>query len=142
MQGQRNSYVTRPEYLDLERHSETKNEYWNGEIYAMAGASPQHTLIAANIIISLGSQLKGRPCRVHTGDLRVKVNPTGLYTYPDIALVCGQPQYEDRQKDTLLKPTLVVEVLSKSTDATSLWQRSTKRWNGPVRTQPAGGCVP
>lgn len=106
MQGQRNSYVTRPEYLDLERHSETKNEYWNGEIYAMAGASPQHTLIAANIIISLGSQLKGRPCRVHTGDLRVKVNPTGLYTYPDIALVCGQPQYEDRQKDTLLKPTL------------------------------------
>ena len=73
MQQQQTSYITQQEYLELERQSETKNEYWNGEIYAMAGASPQHTLIAANIIISLGSQLKGRPCRVHTGDLRVKV---------------------------------------------------------------------
>ena len=89
----------------------------------MAGASPQHTLIAANIIISLGSQLKGRPCRVHTGDLRVKVSPTGFYTYPDIVIVCGQPKYEDRQKDTLLNPTVVVEVLSKSTE---LYDRGVK----------------
>ena len=118
MQRQHSSYITREVYLDLERQSETKNEYWDGEIYAMAGASPQHTLIAANIIISLGSQLKGRPCRVHTSDLRVKVSPTGLYTYPDIVIVCGQPKYEDRQKDTLLNPTVVVEVLSKSTEST------------------------
>lgn len=117
MEQQSSSLMTIPEYLDLERGSEAKHEYWNGEIYAMAGASPNHTLIAANIIISLGSQLKGKPCRVHTGDLRVKVNATGLYTYPDVVIICGQPRYEDRQKDTLLNPTVIVEVLSKSTEA-------------------------
>jgi Uma2 family endonuclease len=110
-------YVTSREYLELERQSETKHEYWNGEISAMAGASPNHTLIAANVIISLGTQLKGKPCRVHTGDLRVRVSATGLYTYPDIVIVCGLPRYEDRQRDTLLNPIVIVEVLSKSTES-------------------------
>ena len=80
MQQQQISYITQQEYLELERQSETKNEYWNGEIYAMAGASQRHTVIATNVIACLHFQLKGRPCTVHTGDLRVTVNPTGLYT--------------------------------------------------------------
>ena len=117
MHRQHNIYVTQQDYLDQERQAETKSEYWNGEIYAMAGASPRHTLIAANIIISLGSRLKGRPCTVHTGDLRVSIAQTGLHTYPDVVIVCGQPVYEDRQKDTLLNPAIVVEVLSKSTES-------------------------
>ena len=92
MQGQHNSYITRQEYLELERQSETKNEYWNGEIYAMAGASPDiHSSLPTSSLV-LDSQLKGRPCTVHTGDLRVKVSPTGLYTYPDIVVVCGQAE--------------------------------------------------
>lgn len=110
-------YVTPQQYLELERRAEAKSEYFNGEVYALAGASPRHTTIAANVIISLGLQFRGRPCTVHTGDLRVKVNPTGLYTYPDVVVVCGQPKFDDARKDTLLNPTLIVEVLSESTEA-------------------------
>jgi Uma2 family endonuclease len=117
MHRQQNLYVTPQEYLDAEREAEGKSEYWHGQIYAVAGASPRHTLIAANIIISLGSRLKGRPCQVHTGDLRVAVSSTGLYTYPDVVIICGQPKYEDYQKDTLVNPTILVEVLSKSTES-------------------------
>ena len=117
MQQQHSSYITRQEYLELERQSETKNEYWNGEIYAMAGASKRHTLIAANVIASLHFQLKGRTCSVHTGDLRVKVSPTGLYTYPDVVVMCDNPQYDDRVQDTVSNPSVVVEILSKSTES-------------------------
>jgi Uma2 family endonuclease len=76
MQRQHGFYVTEQEYLDLERQSETRHEYWQGEIYAMAGASRRHTLIAANVIACLHAQIKGRPCSVHAGNLRVKVTPT------------------------------------------------------------------
>lgn len=117
MQQQHFSYITHQEYLELERQSETKHEYWHGEIYAMAGASKRHTLIAANVIASLHSQLKGRTCSVHTGDLRVKVSPTGLYTYPDVVVMCDNPQYDDRVQDTVSNPTVVVEILSKSTES-------------------------
>lgn len=114
---QQKLYLTPQEYLELERQAETKSEYFNGEIYALAGASPRHTVIAANVIVSFGIQFKGRSCTVHTGDLRVKVNPTGLYTYPDVVVVCGPLRFDDAQKDTLLNPTLIVEVLSESTEA-------------------------
>ena len=117
MQQQQISTITQQEYLELERQSETKNEYWNGEIYAMAGASKRHTLIAANVIASLHSRLKGHPCSVHTGDLRVKVSPTGLYTYPDAVVMCDNPQYDDRVQDTVSNPTVIVEILSKSTES-------------------------
>lgn len=113
---QRQPYLTPQEYLDYERQAETKSEYYNGEMYALAGASPRHTVIAANVIATLHARFKGRPCTVHTGDLRVKVSPTGLYTYPDVVVVCGQPKFDDAQKDTLLNPTLIVEVLSESTE--------------------------
>lgn len=73
-------FITPEEYLALEREAETKSEYWRGEVYAMTGASPRHTLIVANVIISLGAQLRGRRCTVHASDLRVKVSASGLYT--------------------------------------------------------------
>ena len=110
-------WMSPQEYLDQERLATTKSEYFNGEVYALAGASPRHTAIAANVIAALHARFKGRPCTVHTGDLRVKVSPTGLYTYPDVVVVCGQPKFDDAQKDTLLNPTLIVEVLSESTEA-------------------------
>ena len=96
--------------------TEYKSEYLNGEIFAMTGASRKHNLIATNILVSLGQQLKGKPCEVHTSDMRLKVTATGLYTYPDVVAVCGDPKFEDAYVDTLLNPTLVVEILSESTE--------------------------
>ena len=84
----------------------------------MSGASREHNLIAGNILRETGSQLKDRPCEVYVSDMvRVGVNPTGLYTYPDVVAVCGEPDFEDSELDTLLNPTLIVEVLSPSTEA-------------------------
>jgi len=103
------------EYLALERKAECKSEYFNGEIFAMSGATPQHVLIVTNVVSELRGQLKSRPCTVYSTDLRLKVSATGLYTYPDVIVVCGEPQFDDDQKDTLLNPTLIVEVLSDST---------------------------
>lgn len=115
MSVQPKPYLTPEEYLAIERRAEYKSEYFNGEMFAMAGASPGHVLIVTNIVAELRGQLKQRPCRVYSADLRVRVSPTGLYTYPDVIVVCGQPQFADEQKDTLLNPTLIVEVLSEST---------------------------
>lgn len=103
------------EYLTLERQAEFKSEYYAGEVFAMAGASARHALIVFNIGGELRAQLKQRPCSGYTSDLRVRVNATGLYTYPDVVVVCGESQWADNQKDTLLNPTLIVEVLSEST---------------------------
>jgi Uma2 family endonuclease len=105
------------EYLTIERAAEYKSEYFAGEIFAMAGGSPSHNLIASNVIRELGTQLKRRPCKVYSSDQRVKVAATGLYTYPDVMVVCGKEQFDDEIKDTLLNPTLLVEVLSESTEA-------------------------
>lgn len=117
MQRQHKLYTTPQEYAALELEAETKSEYWNGEIYAMAGASPRHTIIAANVIAAFHVQLRGRPCSVHTGDLRVKVSPTGLYTYPDVVVVCGKARFDEIVPNTLLNPAIIVEVLSKSTES-------------------------
>lgn len=108
---------TPEEYLALERKAEYKSEYLEGQIYAMTGASREHNLIAGNVFREFGTQLRGRPCEVYTSDMRVKVSPTGLYTYPDVVAVCGEPRFEDAHVDTLLNPTLIVEVLSDSTEA-------------------------
>jgi Uma2 family endonuclease len=98
-------------YLEQERLSETKSEFIDGEVYAMTGASPAHNLVASNLIRELGNLLKRRPCRVYTSDQRVSVEQG--YLYPDVSVVCGQPQYFD--KDNLINPQLLVEVLSPST---------------------------
>ena len=108
-------YITPAEYLARERAAEFKSEYLNGEMFAMAGATREHVLVSGNVSRELGNQLRDRDCEVYQSDMRVKVSPTGLYTYPDVAVVCGEPQFEDAQLDTLLNPKLLVEVLSKST---------------------------
>lgn len=106
---------TPEEYLALERSSETKHEYFNGEIFAMSGVSFRHVLIVTNLVTALWSQLRQSPCRVVSTDLRVKVDPSGLYTYPDVIVLCDAPEFGDDQKDTLLNPVLIIEVLSEST---------------------------
>ncbi len=110
-------YYTPEEYLELEREAEYKSEYINGQIYAMSGASRQHNRIAFNLTTELGSQLKGQPCEGFGSDMRVKVSPTGMYTYPDITIVCGEPHFDEKQQDTLTNPTVIIEVLSPSTEA-------------------------
>jgi Uma2 family endonuclease len=108
--------MTPEEYLALERKAEYRSEYLHGEIFAMTGASRRHNLIATNAVISLGQQLKGKPCEVYASEMRVKVEATGLYTYPDVVVVCGEPNFEDDYLDTLLNPTVLIEILSKSTE--------------------------
>ncbi len=115
MSSQPKTFITPEEYLAIERKAEYKSEYFNGEMFAMAGASERHVLIVTNVVAELRGQLRRRPCTVYSTDLRVRVSPTGLYTYPDVVVVCGQPQFADDQRDTLLNPTLIVEVLSEST---------------------------
>jgi Uma2 family endonuclease len=110
-------YLSPEDYLALERSAEFKSEYFDGEIFAMVGASESHNLIVINTIRELSIQLKKRPCKVYANDMRVRVSPTGLFTYPDVMVVCGQAQFDDSHLDTLLNPTLIVEVLSESTEA-------------------------
>ncbi|MEA2575226.1 MAG: hypothetical protein QOH93_2524 [Chloroflexia bacterium] len=110
------SHYSPEEYLALERKSESRSEYVNGGIYAMSGASREHNLISLNIASELRSHLRSQPCEVYVSDMRVKVNATGTYTYPDVVAVCGEPEFEDAQVDTLTNPTVVIEVLSPSTE--------------------------
>jgi Uma2 family endonuclease len=115
MSVQAKQRISVEEYLAMERESNEKHEYLDGEVFAMGGASLNHTLIVTNVVIELGTQLRKRDCTVHSSDLRVKVSSSGLYTYPDVVVVCGEPQFDDQIKDTLTNPALIVEVLSEST---------------------------
>jgi Uma2 family endonuclease len=108
---------TAEDYLTLERNAPYKSEFHDGEIYAMTGASRQHNLIAFNIAGELRDQLKNRPCEAYISDMRVKAATARSYHYPDITVVCGTPQFEDAHVDTLLNPTVLIEVLSPSTEA-------------------------
>lgn len=108
---------TPEQYIELERKAPYKNEFINGQIYAMSGASRAHNLITGNTHREVSSQLRGRSCEAYVNDMRVKVAATGLYTYPDVAVVCGEIRFDDAQKDTLLSPTVLIEVLSPSTEA-------------------------
>lgn len=111
------SLLTEREYLALERKSEIRSEYIAGRVFAMSGASRRHNLIAGNLYREINTQLRGRPCEAYVSDMRVKVSPTGMYTYPNIAALCGEPRFEDTDGDTLLNPAVIVEVLSDSTEA-------------------------
>ena len=108
--------LTPEEYLAFERQSEIKNEFWHGEIFAMAGASEAHNLIITNVIGELRGQLKGHSCKVYPNDMRVSIPRSRMYTYPDVTVVCGKAEFDDRMRDTLLNPTLIIEVLSPSTE--------------------------
>ncbi|MDQ2731170.1 MAG: Uma2 family endonuclease [Armatimonadota bacterium] len=117
MSIQPHSYLTPEEYLAIEREAEFKSEYYNGQMFAMAGAKRRHNLAAANIAGEIGNQLKQRPGEVYIGHMRVRVSDTGLYTYPDVVAACEEILFEDEEEDTLLNPVLIVEVLSRSTEA-------------------------
>ena len=109
--------LTPEEYLARERKALTKSEYRNGQIHAMPGASRAHNLITVHVTGELYIQLRTRTCEVYPSDMRVKVSAAGLYTYPDIIVVCDEPRFEDSHFDTLLNPTVLIEVLSPSTAA-------------------------
>src|ERR1051325_9459033 len=108
-------YLTPEEYLAIERNAEYKSEYIDGVMYAMAGGSERHNIIVANLIISVGVQLRGRPCRVYPSDLKVGVPNSSKFFYPDVSVVCGETRFVDDQKDIILNPVVIAEVLSDST---------------------------
>jgi Uma2 family endonuclease len=116
MNAQAKPALSEEEYLLSERASAIKHEYYRGHIYAMAGAKEAHNLITANTLATLHSQLRRKPCKVYPNDMRIKVLRTGLNTYPDVVVICGQPQFTDATRDTLTNPTSIIEVLSSSTE--------------------------
>ena len=110
-------FMTAADYLAVERKAEIRSEYIAGRMYAMSGASERHNTISLNMAAEFRNQFRGRNCRVYMADMRLKVSPTGMYTYPDVTAVCGDLQLEDEHLDTLLNPTVIAEVLSDSTEA-------------------------
>lgn len=116
MTAQPKPHMTEVEYLVFERASATKHEYYNGHVYGMTGASARHNVIAGNTLASLHGQLRRTPCRIYPSDMRVKVLQTGLYTYPDIVIVCGQSQFTDDALDTLINPVVIIKIVSPSTE--------------------------
>lgn len=109
--------LTATEYLAAERAAEFKSEFFGGEMFAMAGGSPMHSLIATNLASEVRGRLKGRACVPFNSDLRMLVVATGLYTYPDLSVVCGPLEFADQEEDTITNPTLLAEVLSDSTES-------------------------
>jgi len=116
---------TPDEYLAFERGSESKHEYLDGLIYVMAGSSPEHCTICANVSEIVTRQLRGTPCRPFSADMKIRClssssnsrRQRGLFAYPDLIVVCGEPVFHEAQQDVLVNPTLIVEVLSPSTEA-------------------------
>jgi Uma2 family endonuclease len=126
MQLATQSKLAEAEYLAIERRATVKSEFFDGEMFAMAGGTEAHSLIAGNVIRKLGNQLEDKPCKVYTSDMRLKVEKTGLYAYPDVQVACGGSRFEDEKCDTLLNPKVIFEVLS---DSTAAWDRGNKFWN-------------
>ena len=112
-----NHFVSPEGYLECERRADYKSEYFAGEIVAMEGANRKHNLVSGNVTTSLGVQLRDAPCEVYANDMKVQADKARQYSYPDVVVVCGEPQFQDRTEDVLLNPTVIVEVLSPSTEA-------------------------
>lgn len=106
---------TPEEYLEMERKALQKSEYYAGEIFLMAGASPNHNRIARNVLTELNGGLRGQECEAFGSDQRLFVKKNGLYTYPDALVVCGRIEFDSRDRDSITNPVLIVEVLSPST---------------------------
>jgi Uma2 family endonuclease len=110
--------LTEEEYLAIERQAEFRSEFYNGEMFALAGATRRHNRIVTNLVAALDNQLRERPCNVYSSDMRVRIQSTGLFTYPDVVVTCGEEMFvDDGQSDILLNPTVIIEVLSDSTEA-------------------------
>ena len=116
MENLARKFMTATEYLDFERNSLEKHEFYKGEIYAMAGAKEKHNLIVSNLISMIHSQFKKRPCVVYPSDMRVVIDQYNHYAYPDITIVCGDRKFLDSKSDSLLNPSAIIEVLSESTE--------------------------
>ncbi len=109
-------YISEEDYLTMEEVSPVKHEYFDGEIFQMAGASERHNNIAGNIYGELYNQLKKRPCKVYQNDMRLYIEKEGIYTYPDVMVICGEPEIKKyKSLDNILNPVLIIEVLSPST---------------------------
>jgi Uma2 family endonuclease len=108
--------MTEAEYLEFERKSESKHEFIDGEVFAMSGASRAHNLISIQTAALLIRQVRGKNCEVYASDMRVKISAK-QYVYPDVIVVCGEPKLSDDKFDNLLNPTVIIEVLSDSTEA-------------------------
>jgi Uma2 family endonuclease len=108
--------LTEAEYLAIERAAETKSEFFDGEMFAMAGGTRRHSKICTNIAAEFTNKLRDHRCQPFNTDLRVKIEASGLYTYPDLSVVCGEDHHVDKEMDTLTNPTVIVEVLSDSTE--------------------------
>jgi len=117
MSSAANRKTTAAEYLKAERASSTRSIFWDGEIYAMTGATREHNLIVGNAFTEIKVQLKNRPCEAYVADMRVKNFRTESYFYPDIVATCEETKFEDGEFDTLINPQVIIEVLSKSTEA-------------------------
>ena len=121
------------EYLAFERESEERHEYLDGLIYAMAGESPEHGIVCVNLVGDLHPQLRGKPCQVFAKDMKVRSGPIprahqrtkGLFSYPDLLVVCGELEFHDVYRDVLLNPTVIIEVISPTTEA---FDRGEKFW--------------
>jgi len=119
MSANKQPLLSPEDYLKQERNAAFKNEYLNGETYAMAGASRNHNQITSNLVVSLGSQLAKEPCSVFVSDMKVRTRTaeTDKYSYPDVVVICNDEKFEDGHGDVLLNPQIIVEVLSNSTEA-------------------------
>jgi len=149
-------YVTPEEYLARERLADSKSEYYDGEIFAMAGSSPEHSLISMNIGRELSHQLFEKPCRVYNSDLKVRATEA-TYAYPDVTVVCGEPEFEDTEADVLVNPTVIVEVISPTTEGSDRggsssvivheshcksicwWHRIVRTWSGMTVSPEVSG---
>lgn len=107
--------LTEEEYLEFEKKSLEKHEYFQGEVFAMAGAGTEHNIIFSNVFIGLGSLLKGKPCKPFGSDMRVYIPENTLYTYPDISIFCNGINHSAKDDDTLISPSVTIEILSPST---------------------------
>jgi Uma2 family endonuclease len=116
MSAQSLPYYTIEQYAVMEENAPYKSEFIAGRIYAMSGGTPSHSLIAGNIILELGNKLKGGSCKVYTSDLRVGIMPLDIETYPDVTIVCGEPHVNPFDKNSIINPTVIFEVLSPSTE--------------------------
>jgi Uma2 family endonuclease len=110
-------YITPQQYLEQEQTAEVRSEYWNGEIVAIAGGTRNHNQIIRNLNRRLGNLLEGSPCKPFSSETGVRVSDCNTYFYPDAIIVCGEAEYEETEAETLLNPTVILEVLSPSTEA-------------------------
>src|SRR5947209_10044252 len=117
MATQLNTFVSPEEYLEVERKSDTKSEYYDGVVYAMTGARVNHIRIVTNLTRELSNQLLTRRCDVLSNEMKVRLQDSRKFFYPDVTVVCGKPLFHDEREDIILNPLLVIEVLSKSTEA-------------------------